>query len=427
MKFKQALLHNTSWKMLALLFTFLNNILIVRILGVEASAVFFYAIAIFILFSTILKFGLENGIVYVLSKNSQSIKSVSYFLLLFFVAQTFITAVILKYFIKEIQGFTFYWVLVYVLSNIMLYYVNAYYQVKKMFISLNVLSAVTVIIQTFLLMTIYFCDKSFFVTLGITKSKIDVVLIISAGTIFLQIILLILFFYTTNKNDFIVPYSKDSSIKKLFSYSILNFIITVLFFLVLRTDLYFVEKYCTKVGLANYLQAAKIGQLLLIFPGLIAGVIFPYTINDSKALAGKVAYLCRGLTFLYLIIFLVFLGFGKFVFPWMLGKDFNLMYEIFAISFVGVYCLSISLLIISYFEGTNKQKIIIWSFLSVLFVVVIADYFLVHKYGYTGAAAIFYIANLSGLAILFNTFKKETEINFTDMFIVKQTDFNLLN
>ena len=427
MKLKHALLHNTGWKMMAMLFTFLNNILIVRILGVEVSAVFFYAIAIFILFSTILKFGLENGIVYILSKNYQSIKSVSYFLLLFFVAQTFITAVILKYFVKEIEGFTFYWVLVYVVSNIMLYYVNAYYQVKKMFISLNVLSGIIVIIQTFLLLSIYFSDKNIFITLGITKSKIDAVLIISAGAIFLQIILLILFFYTANKNDFKVPYCKDSSIKKLFSYSILNFIITVLFFLVLRTDLYFVEKYCTKVELANYLQAAKIGQMLLIFPGLIAGVIFPYTINDSKALAGKVAYLCRGLTFLYLIIFLLFLGLGQFVFPWMLGKDFNLMYKIFAVSFAGVYCLSISLLIISYFEGTNKQKIIIWSFLSVLFVVVIADYFLVSKYGYMAAAAIFSIANLSGLAILLNTFKKETEIKFTDMFIVKQTDFNFLN
>ena len=84
-------------------------------------------------------------------------------------------------------------------------------------------------------------------------------------------------------------------------------------------------------------------------------------------------------------------------------------------------------MIISYFEGTNKQKIIIWSFLSVLFVVVIADYFLVSKYGYMAAAAIFSIANLSGLAILLNTFKKETEIKFTDMFILKQTDFNFLN
>ena len=426
MKLKHALLHNTGWKMLAMLFTFLNNILIVRILGVEESAVFFYAIAIFILFSTVLKFGLENGIVYILSKNSQSIKSVSYFLLLFFVAQTFITAIILKYFVKEIEGFTFYWVLVYVVSNIMLYYVNAYYQVKKMFISLNVLSGIVVIIQTFLLLSIYFSDKNIFITLGITKSKIDAVLIISAGAIFLQIILLILFFYTANKNDFKVPYCKDSSIKKLFSYSILNFIITVLFFLVLRTDLYFVEKYCTKVELANYLQAAKIGQMLLIFPGLIAGVIFPYTINDSNALAGKVAYLCRGLTFLYLIIFLVFLGFGQFVFPWMLGKDFYLMYEVFAVSFFGIYCLSINLIIISYFEGINKLKIILLSLAVIIIILISLNFIFIPGYGYMAAAFVFSLSNFLGLLISFKKFLDTTDILITDILFIKKSDWSKL-
>ena len=427
MKFKQALLHNTGWKMLAMLFTFLNNILIVRILGVESSAIFFYALAVFILISIVLKFGLENGIVYVLSKNYQSIKSVTYFLLFFVIIQSFVTGFILKYFVKEVAGFNFYWIVLFVVSNIILNYVSAFYQVKKMFISLNVLGCTVVILQTFLLASIYFLKKDFLQFLDIAESNINAVLIISGGIVFLQILMLTLFFYYQNKLDFKVPYYNNGVIKKLFNYSVLNFMITILFFLILRTDLYFVEKYCTKVELANYLQASKIGQMLLIFPGLIAGVIFPYTIDESKAIASKVASLCRTLTFLYIIIFLLFLGFGQFVFPWMLGKDFNLMYEIFAISFTGVYCLSISLLIISYFEGTNKQKIIIWSFLSVLFVIVIANYFLVPKYGYIAAAAIFSVANFSGLAILLNTFKNETAIKFTDIFIVKQTDFNFLN
>ena len=114
----------------------------------------------------------------------------------------------------------------------------------------------------------------------------------------------------------------------------MNFIIAVIFFLILRSDLYFVEKYCTKVELANYLQASKIGQMLLIFPGLIAGVIFPYTIDDSKALAGKVASLCRILTFLYIIMLSVFLLTGQYVFTWLFGYDFNLIYKIFQFCFM---------------------------------------------------------------------------------------------
>ena len=425
MKFKQALLHNTGWKMLSMLFTFLNNILIVRILGVEDSAIFFYALAFFILLSTVLKFGLENGIVYVLSKNHPSIKPLTYFLLFFILIQSLVTGVILKYFVKEVAGFNFYLVLIFVVSNIILYYISAFYQVKKMFISLNVLSCAVVILQTILLTVIYFSPENFLQSLGIAESTINAVLIISVGTVFLQILMLALFFYYQNKIDFKVPFCNDGIIKKLFNNSVLNFMITVSFFLILRTDLYFVEKYCTKVELANYLQASKIGQILLIFPGLIAGVIFPYTVDDSKALAGKVAYLCRGLTILYLFLFIVFLGFGQFVIPWMLGKDFYLVYEIFLISFFGIYCLSISLLLISFFVGINKHRIVIWSFLAALLIILIANYLLVSKYGYAAAATIFSIANFIGMIILFNTFKTETGKKIKEMFIVRFEDFKL--
>ena len=184
MKFKQALLHNTGWKMLSMLFTFLNNILIVRILGVEDSAIFFYALAFFILLSTVLKFGLENGIVYVLSKNHPSIKPLTYFLLFFILIQSLVTGVILKYFVKEVAGFNFYLVLIFVVSNIILYYISAFYQVKKMFISLNVLSCAVVILQTILLTVIYFSPENFLQSLGSAESTINVVLIISVGTVF---------------------------------------------------------------------------------------------------------------------------------------------------------------------------------------------------------------------------------------------------
>ena len=383
MKLKHALLHNTGWKMLSMLFTFLNNILIVRILGIEDSATFFYALAFFILLSTVLKFGLENGIVYVLSKNHLSIKSVTYFLLFFIIIQSMVTGIILKYFLQEVAGFNFYWVALFVVSNIFLNYVSAFYQVKKMFISLNVLGCAVITLQTLLLTVIYFSKEDFLQSLGIAESNINAVLIISGGTVFLQILMLALFFFYKNKVDFKVPFYNDGLLKKLFHYSVLNFIITVLFFLILRTDLYFVEKYCTKVELANYLQASKVGQMLLVFPGLIAGVIFPYTVDDANALSGKVAYLCRGLTILYLFLFIVFLSFGQFVFPWMLGKDFNLIYEIFSILFFGIYCLSISLILISYFVGINKQWIVTWSFLAILLIILIANYLLVSKFGHT--------------------------------------------
>ncbi len=426
MKLKQALLHNTGWRMLTMLFTFLNNILIVRILGVEASATFFYAFAVFILLSTVLKFGLENGIIYFLSKQNKHTGAVTLLLFIVLLIQTILTIILLKFFIKESTGFTMLWAISFIVGNIILYYINAFYQVKKMYISLNVVSAAVIFLQSLLLLYLYFSTQDFLINYKLAKNYTDVILLISAVTILIQIILLIAFYYSKNKIDFANLKLDLSVTKYIFSYSAINFVITVLFFLVMRIDIFFVEKYCNKISLSNYLQTAKIGQMLLVFPGLVAGVIFPYTIEAPKVLAGKVAYLCRTLTFLYLLIFIIFLFTGQFVFTWLLGPDFNLMYEIFAASFFGIYCLSISLLFISYFEGINKQKIIIEAFLVTLFIIIIVSYLFVPMYGYLAAAITVSIANFVGLLVLLKAFNKETAIKFNETFFVKLDDLKFL-
>ena len=426
MKLKQALLHNTGWKMIAMLFTLLNNILIVRILGVEASAVFFYAFAIFILLSTVLKLGLENGIIYFLSKNPEQTKSVTFFLLIVFIIQTIIALIILKYFISETLGFNIFWVVVFVVCNILLYYINSFYQVKKMFISLNICSCAIVILQTVMLSILYVAPVNFLIKFGFANTAKDTMIVISGSAILLQMVLLIIFFYVSNKKDFKQPFSNKGLFKKLLSYSFLNFIITVLFFLVLRADLYFVGKYCNKISLSNYLQSAKIGQMLLIFPGLIAGVIFPYTINDPQILAGKVAYLCRFLTFIYLLLYIVFLLTGSFVFTWLLGPDFKLMYEIFAVSFFGIYCLSLNLLFISYFEGINKLTIILFSLAVTFIMLIFLNFLFIPGYGYMAGAFVFSLSNFFGLLILFKKFQSTTDILITDILFIRKKDWSKL-
>ena len=426
MKLKQALLHNTGWKMIAMLFTLLNNILIVRILGVEASAVFFYAFAIFILLSTVLKLGLENGIIYFLSKNPEQTKSVTFFLSIVFIIQTIIALIILKYFISETLGFNIFWVVVFVVCNILLYYINSFYQVKKMFISLNICSCAIVILQTVMLSILYVAPVNFLIKFGFANTAKDTMIVISGSAILLQMVLLIIFFYVSNKKDFKQPFSNKGLFKKLLSYSFLNFIITVLFFLVLRADLYFVGKYCNKISLSNYLQSAKIGQMLLIFPGLIAGVIFPYTINDPQILAGKVAYLCRFLTFIYLLLYIVFLLTGSFVFTWLLGPDFKLMYEIFAVSFFGIYCLSLNLLFISYFEGINKLTIILLSLAITFMMLIFLNFLFIPGYGYMAGAFVFSLSNFFGLLILFKKFQSTTDILITDILFIRKKDWSKL-
>lgn len=426
MKLKQALLHNTGWKIITMFFIFLSNIIIVRMLGVEASANLFYALAAFTLLSTILRLGLENGIVYFVSKKPEKTKPVALLLLAVLIIQTIITIIVLKFFEKEIVDYTFFWCVLFIMSNVLVYYVSAFYQVKRMYISLNISGCIIVLCQTILLYYLYLSKPNLLLFRDLAKNRNDLILIISASGILLQMIFLCINFYKENKEDFKYLPQQPNITKDIFSYSIINFGVTVLFFLVLRADLYFVEKYCAKTSLGNYLQAAKIGQMLLVFPGLIAGVIFPYTINAAQVLAGKVALLCRLLTFLFVIAFIGFLIIGPYIFTWLLGKDFNLMYGILAASFLGIYFLSVSLLILSYFEGINKQAIVLWAFSATFFIIVIADYILVPVYGYMAAAVVFSVANFVGLIIILMNFKKETSILYYEMFLIKKSDKDFL-
>ncbi len=424
MKLKQALLHNTGWRVITMLFTFLNNILIVRILGVEASANFFYALAAFTLLSTILRIGLENGIVYFVSKRPDKTKAVSLLILLILFLQTILTIIILNIYAKEITGFTFLWCVVFIMSNVIVYYVSAFYQVKRMYISLNISACFIVLCQTIFLYYLYISGIDFLQNNKISKNSNDLMLIISGIGILLQMIFLCFYFYKQHKNDFKLIAQTGTITKSIFSYSLNNFGVTVLLFLVLRADLFFVEKYCDKIALGNYVQAAKIGQMLLVFPGLIAGVIFPFTINAAEALAGKVALLCRLLTVVYFTCFILFLLIGPYIFTWMLGGDFKLMYSIFIASFLGVYFLSISLLLVSYFEGVNKQVIILWALLITFIIIISADYFLVPAYGYMAAAVIFSIANFVGMFMLLKAFNKKTGIRLNKIFLFKLNDLN---
>ena len=117
MNIKQALFHNTGWKIITMLFTFVNNIIIVRLLGAAASASFFYAIAIFTLLSTVLRLGLENGIIFYASKDARLTGPLAFFMMIIGFIQAILSFAVLYYFIPEAAPFTLAWTIVFIISN----------------------------------------------------------------------------------------------------------------------------------------------------------------------------------------------------------------------------------------------------------------------------------------------------------------------
>ncbi len=424
MKLKYALLHNTGWKVLTMIFTFVSNILIARLLGVKASGDFFYSLAVFILISTILRFGLENGIVYYTSKFPELTGRVARFIIFISLLQVIIGWFILKYFIKEASSYTLAWCIIYVAGNTLMYYVTAFYQAKLMYVSINVIGFLFNFFQTFFFLIIYFSKNNDWLN-GWAANLNDAILMIMSCFLFLQIILLASYFYFTNKESF-KTLQTNVRFPAIVKYSAFNFCGTVLMFLVLRADFYFVEKFCDKISLGNYLQVARIGQMLLIVPTLFGGVIFPFTVHSKENIAGKISFFCRMLTLLFLVALVILLLSGNYIFVWMLGDGFHLIFPGILGTFTGVYCLTLSIIFISYFEGKNSQKIILISNLVTLLILVSGDYLLVPVFGYIAAAIIFSVSNLIGMLILLYYFMKKTSASIKDIFIFKAADILLL-
>lgn len=424
MKLRQALLHNTGWKILAMLFTFVNNIIIVRMTGAETSASFFYAIAVFTLLGTFLRFGLENGITYFSSKFPARTGPLILFAAGVSIVQVIIAVVILKYFIGETAGYSLFWTTVFVCGNVMLYYVTAFYQVKRMYISINFLSALIVLVQTAVLSVFYFSGTTLILTPA-GNVKDSLLMILSAGLL-LQLILLWAWFYFSNKKDFSLKKAEAPHLKELFSYSLINFGASVLLYLVMRADFYFVEKYCDAKTLGNYVQVAKIGQMALLLPSMLGGVIFPYSVNADETFTGKINFICRILTLFFLAGMIGLFIFGKYIFVHLLGPDFDLVHTGILAAFPGVFCLAMNILFTSYFEGQNRQWRVLGSTLISLVIILVCDRVFVPQYGYMAAACVFSVANAAGMLILLAGYMKKSGSSFKEIFIFSGSDVKVL-
>ncbi len=416
MKLKQALIQNTAWKAASLVFTFLNNLLIVRLLGVEESGKFFYAVVFLTLLITALRLGIENGITYLSGRYPNSTSVLFYLLFPLAIVQGFVTYYLLRFAHLFPLQFQTGWAVVFVVSNMMLIYINAFYHAQKLFKPLNFIGAIFTCLQTVFFTIFYFGPQSKSIDWA---AQIFTVMSLAC---LCQVLVQAAWFYIRHAYFFKQVNFSWLIFKGLFSYSGLSFISSILFFLITRVDFYFVEKYCTGVEMGNYVQAAKIGQMALVLPGLLGGVVFPYAIQAPPNFVEKVSYLCRVMTALFLILFIALIITGSFMLPWLLGQQFTLVYGIMIASMPGIFCMSMSVVLLSYFEGKNQQGIILIANLLCLLLLISGDALMVKEYGYMAAAIIFSIANFAAMLVLSIRFMKVSSLPLLSLFAIKKSD-----
>lgn len=233
-------------------------------------------------------------------------------------------------------------------------------------------------------------------------------------------------FSNKTKRQFALPVKAE--LKDLFRFSSLAMTANIVFFLVYRIDYLFVNAspVCTAADLGNYIQVSKLGQLLMLLPQIIASVIFPRTASgiDRQELNNTVMIIARLFLQLYVVVLIVVIFAGQYIFTWLFGETFNAMELPFIILIPGIFSLSVLTLLAAYFSGKGKVIVNVTGTGIALVVVIIGDYLFVPLYGIVAAAAVSTIGYTVNLLYILYVFYKDYSINLYDFFHWRKEDYS---
>ena len=414
MLLSQALKNTITWKTINFGLVFLVNVMMVRLLGVEASGMFGYSIAWLSLFILISSASLESGLTYFASRRNTDF------------SRLFVLLLILLPFQALIAFGLFHLVKTGIPVGLAVAYITG-------FIAINSLTGLFAGIRSFrlplmIIAGINLCLLAVLIYLYST-GKQDMagparVIFLFIAAVVIQALFLFLYgirpFCSTTLN------LKDSPelLKNVFQYSLIAFAGNILFFLVSRVDYYFVERYCDPISLSNYVQVSRMGQIMVVLPSMIASVIFPFRAGSEKEdFLSALKYCCRFLTVLFFLIAILFILTGQWLFPFLYGKGFDQMYAVMLWYLPGFFCLGIVTVLAAHLAGSGMIKENLLASLFSLLVMIAGDIFLVPRGGIIAAAMVSSVAYLVCLAFLLRIYKKKKGCAPLEFFRIRGADF----
>ena len=290
---------------------------------------------------------------------------------------------------------------------------------------------------------LFFAQKNYFLPnllIGIINILLSVLVIVASKTAlspsivihsyFLSVLLdgiaIAVAFIWINKSYRTISLPSTSEFKTLIRYSILALAGNFIFFLVYRIDFWFVEHYRTQTELGNYIQASKLGQMLLIIPQILASVVFPQTaegLNEAN-IKQNILTLSRLLMQFFLILMILAYFFGKFVFVQIFGSTFFSMHLPFLLLLPGILSLAILTLFSAYFGGSNRVKVNVIGASVALVFMVAGNYFFTFKYGMIAAAIISSICySINLFYSLYVFLRTDTSFSILDFFRWQKADY----
>jgi O-antigen/teichoic acid export membrane protein len=221
---------------------------------------------------------------------------------------------------------------------------------------------------------------------------------------------------------------KLPALKLLIRYALLALAANVIFFLVYRVDYWFVKKYCSLDELGNYIQVSKLAQMLLIIPTIISSVVFPHTAGGTQLIEMKdnILRIGRITTILYILMFILIIPVGKFLFPFVFGYTYQLMYVPFILLLPGIWSLSNLFVLSAYFGGNNKVKVNVQGAVLGLIVILAGDFIFIPKFGINAAALVSTVGYTVNFLYSFFYMKREHSVSIKEYWNINKEDIKWL-
>ncbi len=428
MYFRNLLAQSLLWRSFYFISLFVTNILLSRLLEAGNAGWVYYLTSIFSFIQLIASVSLESGLTFFVSGKLINHNKLAWLSLLWTAVIASIVFLAMKIyfqskpgFISETQRQYASYAFCYV-GGIMLINFGTvlFYAQRNFFIPNIILTAINIVFSGVL-----------FACLKIPSLlSYENILSVYFSWFLIQGLLLFLFFIIKNRSWQMMQLPGSADLKKIFRYSFIALAGNVIFFLVYRIDYWFVQNsiICTKEDLGNYIQASKMGQLLLVIPQIIASAVFPQVASglDRQEVNTSIMILARLFSLFFIAVFIAALLFGQQFFPMLFGSSFKEMNLPFLILVPGIFSLSVLTILSAYFGGVGKVKInVAGAFLALVFVI-IGDYFFIPKYGIIAAALVSAIGYSINLSYALFHFYKDYDLNTKQFFAWQKNDFRWL-
>jgi O-antigen/teichoic acid export membrane protein len=214
-------------------------------------------------------------------------------------------------------------------------------------------------------------------------------------------------------------------LEKVFRYSLVALSANLIYFLVNRVDYWFVAFYCSPRDLGNYIQASKLGQMLVILPSILGATLFPiFSSGNNAQNETQLTAVIRVLFCINGIICVAILGLGWFMIPLVFGTSFNQLYLLFILLIPGILCITMNYPMAAWFSSSHRIGVNIRGSLLAFIVICLGDLLMLPRLGVTVAPVVSSAGYFSYYFYTIFIYRKEHDVPLKDFLLIRKSDLN---